>query len=104
VHGRNRASERGLRFRSIETRCLAETDTGMAHHRGKFQFEDDDAGARSGFKRKRNVHNNKFGFVRYSKVRDVTKLLRAINDISFGKFRIWARVARFDKAYDAEEE
>jgi hypothetical protein len=47
--------------------------------------------------KKRNVHGQKYGFVRFSKVKDVSKLLLAINDIHFGQFRIWARVARFDK-------
>ncbi|GAU28487.1 hypothetical protein TSUD_294900 [Trifolium subterraneum] len=53
--------------------------------------------------RKRNVHGYKYGFVIFSKVRDVTKLLQAINEISFGQFRIWARVARFDKARGSEK-
>ncbi|PNX83961.1 hypothetical protein L195_g040012, partial [Trifolium pratense] len=80
-------------------RYLAETDLELVHHRSKVQVEDDVAGARKG-----NVYDKKYGFVRYSKVRDVTKLLRAINDISLGQFRIWARVARFDKAYDGGED
>ncbi|KAK2421773.1 heterogeneous nuclear ribonucleoprotein A0 [Trifolium repens] len=47
--------------------------------------------------KKRNVHGQKYGFVRFSNVKNVSKLLIAINDIHFGQFRIWARVARFDK-------
>ncbi|GAU32086.1 hypothetical protein TSUD_53540 [Trifolium subterraneum] len=54
--------------------------------------------------RKRNVHSYKYGFVRFSKVRNINKLLTAINEISFGQFRIWARVARFDKASFGEQE
>ncbi|MCI95347.1 endonuclease/exonuclease/phosphatase family protein, partial [Trifolium medium] len=33
--------------------------------------------------KKRNVRGNRYGFVRFSKVRDVTKLLHAISDVSF---------------------
>jgi hypothetical protein len=54
--------------------------------------------------RKCNVHGSRFGFVRFSKVRDVTKLLNDINDICFGPFRIWAKVARFDKSFNKPKE
>ncbi|MCH84567.1 sulfate transporter, partial [Trifolium medium] len=53
---------------------------------------------------KRNIHGYRYGFVSFSKVRDVTKLLKAINNVSFGNLRIWAKVARFDRAYDQREE
>ncbi|GAU51172.1 hypothetical protein TSUD_412070 [Trifolium subterraneum] len=49
--------------------------------------------------RKYNVQGKRYGFVRYSNVRDVTKLLNAINEISFGQYRLWANVASFDKEY-----
>ncbi|MCI05132.1 RNA recognition motif, partial [Trifolium medium] len=47
--------------------------------------------------KKLNVRGNRYGFVRFSNVWDVTKLLHAINDISFGHLRLWAKVARFDR-------
>jgi hypothetical protein len=47
---------------------------------------------------KRNVSGHRYRFARFSNVRDVTKLLHAINDISFDQFRIRAKVARFDKS------
>ncbi|MCI38987.1 RNA recognition motif, partial [Trifolium medium] len=50
--------------------------------------------------RKRNIRGNRYVFVRFSNVRDVTKLLHAINDISFDQVRIWAKVARFDRSYE----
>ncbi|MCH89175.1 sulfate transporter [Trifolium medium] len=53
--------------------------------------------------KKRNSNGRQFGFVRYSKVKDVTKLLKAINNVSFGNFRIWAKVASFDRASDGRE-
>lgn len=33
---------------------------------------------------KRNVNGGAFGFVRYSKVKDVEKLLKALNNVWFG--------------------
>ena len=47
--------------------------------------------------RKRNVNGGAFGFVRYSKVKDVEKLLKALNNVWFGDWRVVAKVASFDK-------
>jgi hypothetical protein len=45
----------------------------------------------------RNLRGQPYGFVKFSNVRDVTKLLKALNAVYFGHFRIRARVARFDR-------
>jgi len=45
-----------------------------------------------------NVFGERYGFVRYSNVRDVGKLLKAVNAVCFGNFHIKAKVANFDKA------
>jgi len=37
--------------------------------------------------RKRNVNGGLFGFVRFCKVRDVDKLLKALNNVWFGTVR-----------------
>jgi hypothetical protein len=47
--------------------------------------------------RKRNVNGGVFGFVRYSKVKDVEKLLKAINNVWFGDWKVVAKVASFDR-------
>jgi hypothetical protein len=47
---------------------------------------------------KRNVYGEVYGFVRFSKVRDVSKLLKVVNAVWFGNFKVNARVARFDRA------
>jgi hypothetical protein len=47
--------------------------------------------------RKRNKQGQPYGFVRFSNVRDVTKLAKALNAVCFGDFRVRARVARFDR-------
>ncbi|KAK2434585.1 heterogeneous nuclear ribonucleoprotein A0 [Trifolium repens] len=47
--------------------------------------------------RKRNKRGQPYGFVRFSNVRDITKLTKALNAVSFGDFRVRARVARFDR-------
>jgi hypothetical protein len=47
--------------------------------------------------RKRNVYGEVYGFVRYSNVKDVTKLLKAVNAVCFGSFRVNAKVPRFDR-------
>ncbi|XP_039690367.1 uncharacterized protein [Medicago truncatula] len=48
--------------------------------------------------RRCNVNGERYGFVRYSNVRDVSKLLKAVNTVCFGNFQIKAKVANFDKA------
>lgn len=48
--------------------------------------------------RERNTNGEVYGFVRFSKVRDVGKLLKAVNVICFGNFRVWVKVARFDRS------
>jgi len=47
--------------------------------------------------RKRNVNGRLFGFVRFCKVRDVDKLLKALNNVWFGDCRVVAKVASFDR-------
>jgi len=47
--------------------------------------------------RKRNVNGGAFGFVRYCKVRDVEKLLKALNNVWFRDWRVVAKVASFDR-------
>jgi len=47
--------------------------------------------------KKRNVNGGVFGFVRYGNVRDVDKLLKALNNVWFGDFRVIAKVASFDR-------
>jgi len=46
---------------------------------------------------RRNVDEELYRFVRYSNVRDVSKLLKAVNSVCFGNFRVKAKVARFDR-------
>jgi len=47
--------------------------------------------------RKRNVNGAVFGFVRYSKVKDVDKLLKAINNVWFGDCKVVAKVSTYDR-------
>jgi len=42
--------------------------------------------------------------VRYSNVRDISKLLKAVNSVCFGNVRVKAKVARFDKVAVKEVE
>jgi len=46
---------------------------------------------------KRNINGKVFGFVCYAKVRDVDKLLKALNNVCFGHYNVCAKLARFDK-------
>jgi hypothetical protein len=41
--------------------------------------------------RKRNVNGGAFGFVRYAKVKDVEKLLKALNNVWFGDWKVVAK-------------
>jgi len=52
---------------------------------------------------KQNVNREIFGFVRYSKVKDFGKLLKAVNVVCFVHFRVRAKVARFDRSYVSKE-
>ena len=42
--------------------------------------------------------------MRYSNVRDISKLLKAVNSVCFGNVRVKAMVARLDKAAVKDEE
>jgi len=45
----------------------------------------------------RNRNSEVYGFVRYAKVRDVGKLLKAVNNVCFGQYCVRAVLARFDR-------
>ena len=47
--------------------------------------------------RKFNAQGKAYGFVRYGNVKNVEKLTKALNDVTFGTFRVFATVARFDR-------
>ena len=47
--------------------------------------------------RKRNVNGAVFGFVRYSKVKDVDKLLKAVNNVWLGDYKVVAKVSTYDR-------
>ncbi|PNY14688.1 cysteine-rich receptor-like protein kinase, partial [Trifolium pratense] len=47
--------------------------------------------------KKRNKCGQPFGLVKFSNVRDITKLLRALNNVYFGHYCVRARVASFDR-------
>jgi hypothetical protein len=45
----------------------------------------------------RNRNGDVYGFVRYAKVRDVDKLLKALNNVCFSQYCVRAVLARFDR-------
>ncbi|PNY00444.1 putative sulfate transporter [Trifolium pratense] len=47
--------------------------------------------------KKRNNYGQPYGFIKFSNVRDVTKMMRALNNVWFGHFRVRASVAMFDR-------
>ena len=47
--------------------------------------------------KKQNANGGVFGFVRYGNVKDVDKLLKAVNNVWFGDWRVVAKVASFDR-------
>lgn len=51
-----------------------------------------------------NMNGDVYGFVRYAKVRDVDKLLKALNNVYFGHYHVRAKLARFDKMVSKEGE
>jgi len=54
--------------------------------------------------RKRNVNGAKFGFVRFSKVKDIDKLLKAVNNVWFGDWKVVAKVSSFDRFGNKRDE
>ncbi|GAU30969.1 hypothetical protein TSUD_63800 [Trifolium subterraneum] len=46
---------------------------------------------------KRNRFGEPYGFVKFSNVRDITKMTKALNDVWFGHFRVRAKVAKFER-------
>ncbi|PNX75570.1 putative sulfate transporter, partial [Trifolium pratense] len=47
--------------------------------------------------KKRNKYGQPYGFVKFSNVRNVTKMTRALNNVWFGFFRVRASVAMFER-------
>ncbi|AET02659.2 DUF4283 domain protein [Medicago truncatula] len=45
-----------------------------------------------------NANGECYGFVRFANVRNVSKLLNAVNDVYFGNYRVRAKLVRFDRA------
>ncbi|PNX99301.1 hypothetical protein L195_g022566, partial [Trifolium pratense] len=54
-------------------------------------------------KRKRNKRGEPFGFAKFSNVRNVSKLLSALNNVYFGHYRVRARIASFNRNDRMEE-
>jgi len=52
--------------------------------------------------RNRNARGQLFGFVRFTNVRDVVKLNKALNNVVFGNLKVWENVARFDRFGDID--
>ncbi|GAU19085.1 hypothetical protein TSUD_79070 [Trifolium subterraneum] len=53
--------------------------------------------------KKLNKFGAPYGFIKFSNVRDVNKLSKALNVVYFGHFRVRARVERFDRNVATEE-
>jgi len=52
----------------------------------------------------RNRNGEVYGFVRYGKVREVDKLLKALNNVCFGQYCVRAVLGRFDRKVVREGE
>ncbi|GAU48515.1 hypothetical protein TSUD_244350 [Trifolium subterraneum] len=53
--------------------------------------------------KKRNRFGEPYGFVKFSNVRDITKMTKALNAVWFGHFRVRATVAKFERNVTGEE-
>ncbi|GAU22961.1 hypothetical protein TSUD_247050 [Trifolium subterraneum] len=51
---------------------------------------------------KRNVHGEVYGFVKFSNVKNVHKLTKALNEVCFGNYRVHSSLARFDRKDTAD--
>jgi len=51
-----------------------------------------------------NAQGKVYGFVRFGKVKNVAKLTKALNEVRFGVYRVFAKVARFDRFAKYSEE
>ncbi|PNX83588.1 RNA recognition motif [Trifolium pratense] len=52
--------------------------------------------------KKKNKYGEPYGFVRFSNVKNVPKLTKALNDVWFGNYRVRASVALFDRYNSGE--
>jgi hypothetical protein len=50
------------------------------------------------------MYGEVYGFVTYAKVRDVEKLLKAVNNVCFGQYCVCAVLSRFDRKGSKKEE
>lgn len=50
-----------------------------------------------------NAQGKAYDFVPYGKVKNVEKLTKALNDVTFGTFRVFAKVVRFDRHVNDSE-
>jgi predicted P-loop ATPase len=50
------------------------------------------------------ARGRRFGFVRFSKVRDKEKMVRALNQVWFGTFKVYANIAAFKRSEEKREE
>ncbi|KAJ0935065.1 putative RNA recognition motif domain, nucleotide-binding alpha-beta plait domain superfamily [Helianthus annuus] len=55
------------------------------------------------FPRKRDLKGKRFVFARFKKIRDINKLVHALNNVWFGDIRIKANVSKFKREDDKEE-
>ncbi|MCI38106.1 hypothetical protein A2U01_0059334, partial [Trifolium medium] len=53
--------------------------------------------------KKTNRYGEPYGFVRFSNVKNVTKMTKALNAVWFGHYRVRASVAIFDRHYLGED-
>ena len=51
-----------------------------------------------------NAQGKVYGFVRFGKVKNVAKLTKALNEVRFGVYRVFSKVARFDRFAKYSEE
>ncbi|CAJ2673457.1 unnamed protein product [Trifolium pratense] len=52
--------------------------------------------------KKTNRYGEPYGFVKFSNVKDVSKMMKALNAVWFGHYRVRASVAMFDRHYSGE--
>ncbi|XP_035834168.1 serine/arginine-rich splicing factor 12-like [Helianthus annuus] len=52
------------------------------------------------FPRKRDLKGKRFAFARFKKIRDISKLVQALNNVWFGDKRVKANVSKFQREED----
>jgi hypothetical protein len=88
----------------IITFCFNNIPEGISHVQLRAEFGQCGALVDVFLARRRNARGRRFGFVRFSKVRDKEKMVRALNQVWFDTFKVCANIAAFNRSTEKQKD